>query len=171
MSKFVFAPEPLEIDNFRDGFFELQIKEIGLYKHQTIESQDKVAIQTPKILTKSEAKSRRPLLLKVLLPVSKLFFSEQSQRRKSAMRILREERKLSRGQAILWGLKNRAKAHGLLRSISKTVSILAVDAFRASFATSLRLFVVYPLRLTRKALAMMATRKKDTESDENIIAR
>lgn len=167
MSKFAFAPEPLEINNFRDGFFELQIREIGLYKHQTMDSKDEVAVQPPKILTKSEAKTLRPLLIKILSPVSRLFFSEQSQRRKSAMRILREERNLSRGQAIRWGLKNRAKTCGLLRSICKTVAILAVDAFRATFATALRLFFIYPFRLARKASAVMTTtRKRDSEAGE-----
>ena len=72
MSKFVNSKSMKEIDNFRPGYFELQIKSIGLY------SESPVSVVTPKTLSKEEMMSRRPLLLKVFLRMSKLFFSEKA---------------------------------------------------------------------------------------------
>lgn len=76
MSKFVFGKNLTELEGFRDGFFEFHMKEIGLYK----DSNDKaaqLAPVVPNVLTKQEAQKQRPLVLKVLLPIAKLFFSEQ----------------------------------------------------------------------------------------------
>lgn len=75
MSKFVNAPNRTEIENFRPGYFELQVKGIGLYTDDETET---VAATTPKTLTKKEVQAKRPMMLKVLLPVLKLFFSEQA---------------------------------------------------------------------------------------------
>lgn len=75
MSKFVFGVNTTEISNFRDGFFELQLKEIGLYKER--EDSTIGTVVTPKVYSKLEAKKQRSLILKVLIPVSKIFFSEQ----------------------------------------------------------------------------------------------
>jgi len=75
MSKFGLAENTTEIENFRPGFFELQIKEIGVYKDQNDIKLDDLV--TPKVLSKDEASKRRPLVVKLLLPVSKLFFTEQ----------------------------------------------------------------------------------------------
>lgn len=63
------------------------------------------------------------------------------------MRLLREERRMSRGQAILWGVNRRSASYGILRSLGKTASILAVDTFRAIVLTSLKISLLYPLRL------------------------
>lgn len=165
MSKFAFGVKMTELENFRDGFFELQIKEFGLYKQKTEEaSQAATATSTtvaaPKVFTKVEAKKRRPLLLKVLLPLSKIFFSEQSQRRKSAMRILREERGLSRVAAIWWGFRSRAASFGIIPSLAKTVSIVLVDAFRTTISTALKISLLYPLRLLFRGLRVLTGKKK-----------
>jgi hypothetical protein len=74
LSKFVFGENMGEMQDFRPGFFELQLKEIGLYKEQAATAMD--ALASPQVLSEEEAKRRRPLLLKVLFPLSKLFFSE-----------------------------------------------------------------------------------------------
>lgn len=75
MSKFEFGGDLKAIDNFRDGFFELQIREIGLYQGQDTESF--MDVSYPEVMLKEEAKMKRPILLKVLRPVSRIFFSEQ----------------------------------------------------------------------------------------------
>jgi len=165
MSKFAFGVNTTELENFRDGFFELQIKEIGLYKRITQEASQAAtatatAVAAPKVLTKVEAKKQRPLLLKVLLPLSKIFFSEQSQRRKSAMRILREERKLSPAAAIWWGFRSRAASFGVIPSLAKTISILLVDTFRKTIATALKIIFLYPIQLLRKGLRVLTGKKK-----------
>lgn len=153
MSKFVFGKNLTTMENFRPGFFELQFKEIGLYKDAA--DAKSIEMTQPKVWSKDEAKKRRPLLLKMLLPISRIFFSEQSQRRKSAMRILTQERKLSRPQAILWGLRSRAQSYGYLPSLIKTLAILVTDSFRSIFSLSLRVGVVYPLRLIRATVQVI----------------
>ena len=105
--------------------------------------------KTRKVLegNKEEAEEKRPMVLKMLLPIAKIFFSEQANRRKSAMRKLREERKLSRFQAIAFGIKWRKHSMGIVPSICKTLGILSIDAFRAVVKNALKIVVVYPLRV------------------------
>merc|ERR1711971_70565 len=99
---------------------------MGFYSDDVVPPVEHVAAQVPDTLSDREAAQQRPLLLKLLLPVAKLFFSEEARRRKSAMRILREERGLTRGQAILFGI--RARQHmGRIRSAMKTLGILSAD--------------------------------------------
>lgn len=81
------------------------------------------------------------------------------------MRILTKERKLTRIQAILWGLKNRSKNYGVIRSMAKTVSILAIDTFRTLVLTVLKICLVYPIRLARNS-ALLLKRKKATRAAE-----
>ena len=87
MSKFVFNTTTTELDNFRDGYFDFHIREIGLYK-TTPSMQQLSSISTaattirtetlaPKIFTKDETKKNRKVPLKILLLVAKIFFSEQ----------------------------------------------------------------------------------------------
>jgi hypothetical protein len=79
MSKFVFAEQTTELPDFRDGYFELQIKEIGLYKRDSKRLYGGViqAMARPIVYTKRQAQAQRPILIKFLTPVFKLFFSEQ----------------------------------------------------------------------------------------------
>jgi hypothetical protein len=72
MSKFAFGVNMTEFENFRPGFFEVQLRDIGFYK-----SDINLQVETPQVLSKKEAEKQRNLLLKVLFPVAKLFFSEQ----------------------------------------------------------------------------------------------
>jgi hypothetical protein len=87
MSKF--AWEGGELANFRDGVFQVHIKEIGVYydqngKEVTASTLTKAAATTTTaataklgILSKNESRRKRPLVLKVLTPVATvLFFSE-----------------------------------------------------------------------------------------------
>ncbi|KAL7525945.1 hypothetical protein ACHAXR_001235 [Thalassiosira sp. AJA248-18] len=160
LSKFQMAENTTELENFRPGFFDMHIQRIGFYhggdddggaatpvvekEMMTLSSSPSV----PETLTKEEAERKRPLVLKMLLPVAKIFFSETANRRKSAMRILREERGMSRGKAILFGIQSRKQSMGgLVPSVIKTVGILSIDAFRAVFKNILKIVFVYPLRV------------------------
>ncbi|KAL9183350.1 hypothetical protein ACHAXT_005137 [Thalassiosira profunda] len=149
MSKFKMAQNTTELDGFRPGFFDMHIQRIGFYNGEGEGSVpvEKMSSNVPKTLSKEEAEKKRPLLLKLLLPVAKIFFSEKANRRKSAMRILREDRGLSRGKAILFGIRSRKKTLGTLQSIMKTAGILGVDAFRAVFLFGIKLVLLYPLRI------------------------
>jgi hypothetical protein len=78
LSKFQMATNMTEFQNFRPGYFELQIKEIGVYKAKGATSDAATSsIELPATLTKKEADDNRPAALKILFPILKLFFNEQ----------------------------------------------------------------------------------------------
>jgi hypothetical protein len=79
MSKFVFAEQTTELPDFRDGYFELQMKEMGLYKRDSKRLYGGViqAMTRPIVYTKRQAQAQRPILIKLLTPFFRLFFSEQ----------------------------------------------------------------------------------------------
>ncbi len=185
MSKFKMATNTTVIENFRPGYFDLRIQRIGFYKHvdqcdddtilETSSSNAAAVVpvketnpmgkealitdisnaNVPETLSKEEAARKRPLMLKLLLPMAKVFFSEQANRRKSAMRLLREERKMSRIRAILFGMQCRKKSvGGLIPSFLKTMRILSVDIFRAVLKSLLKVVLVYPLRLVGATVKM-----------------
>lgn len=146
MSKFVMAENTTEIENFRPGFFELQLKRIGFYKDKgTSKIEESVRVEIPKTLTKEEAEKKRPILLKLLLPVGRLFFSEKSNRRRSAMNILTNKRGMSRGKAILYGMKMRAGSYGMPTSIAQILAIISVDCARTIARFLIRVCLIYPL--------------------------
>ena len=147
MSKFQMAVNTTELVNFRDGFFNMNIQKIGFYKEGGDVPVEKMSSNVPDTLSKKEAEKKRPILLQMLLPVAKILFSEKANRRKSAMRILREERGLSRARAIIFGIKCRKESMGIIPSVCKTLGILAIDSFRAVVFTVLKIVLVYPLRL------------------------
>lgn len=92
MSKFILGVNTTELENFRDGYFDFHVREIGLYYEPSssvknddgghentksdVEAPSSQRISPPKVLTKEEAKKKRSVVVKVLLPLSKLFFSE-----------------------------------------------------------------------------------------------
>jgi hypothetical protein len=110
----------------------------------------------PDTLSREEAMRKRPILLRMLLPVIRLYFSEKASRRRSAMRILRTDRGMGRLGAILLGMRYRRSSRrgagggamgGMLPSAAETARILGVDALRSVVGTVLGVGVVYPLRL------------------------
>lgn len=91
MSKFQIATNATEFENFRPGYFELQIQEIGVYTDSDSDSVSSAVanddasaettppttiatIETPMTLTKEEAERNKPTALKILFPIAKLFF-------------------------------------------------------------------------------------------------
>lgn len=169
LSKFLFGQGLTELENFRPGFFELHIREIGFYKQgDNVSTTPEAAVATanivpqadpPKVLTREQAKKRRSLLLKLLLPLSKLFFTEKSQRRKVAMKVLLEKRGLNRGQAMWFGFQSRRQSFGILPSLAQTLSIVAVDVFRSIVGIALRVVLVYPLRMMSKVIGALNPKK------------
>ena len=73
MSKFQISPNANEIENFRPGYFELQLQTIGLYSNDAASLQ----VTGPITLPPAESKRKRPLIVKVLLPVISLLVSEE----------------------------------------------------------------------------------------------
>ena len=148
MSKFMMASNTTELENFRPGFFEVHIQKVGFYTTNDASVGEGTNV-LPETLSKEEANKKRPLALKLLLPVAKIFFSEQANRRRSAMKILRQKRRLNRINAIILGIQLRRKNMGLISSIIKTCGILSVDSFRAVIGSALRILFVYPLNFAR----------------------
>mmetsp|Transcript_11941 Transcript_11941/g.25861 ORF Transcript_11941/g.25861 Transcript_11941/m.25861 type:complete len:407 (-) Transcript_11941:112-1332(-) len=149
LSKFVMAQSTTELEDFRPGYFDMRIRRIGFYDDKgpsDVAKADASSGNVPDTLSKEEAERKRPLLLRILLPGAKLFFSEKANRRRSAMRILTEERGLGRGKAILFGVRSRKRSMGAFPSVMKTLGILTVDALRAVVFTCVKIVLVYPLR-------------------------
>mmetsp|Transcript_19382 Transcript_19382/g.35106 ORF Transcript_19382/g.35106 Transcript_19382/m.35106 type:complete len:489 (+) Transcript_19382:243-1709(+) len=162
LSKFQMGVNTTELENFRPGYFEMRIQRMGFYNTNgdaapavandanSNDGYDNASVidNVPDTLSKKEAQKKRPFLLKMLLPLAKVFFSEKANRRKSAMRILREERGLSRGKAILFGIRSRKRSMGgCIPSVFKTLGILTVDSFRAVALSVLKVVLLYPLRV------------------------
>merc|ERR1711920_501665 len=61
LSKFVISSNTTEMENFRPGFFEFQVKEIGAFKSGS----DALNIEFPGTLGKKEADKKRPLVFKI----------------------------------------------------------------------------------------------------------
>ena len=141
MSKFVIAQNMTSLQNFRPGYFELNLKEIGLYSRQPVQ------VDTPATLSTDEVKQKRTILLKVIFALSKTFFSEQANRRKSAMSKLTQKRHLSRPQAILFGIRLRASKSSLIGSMVQAVGIIGTDVFRAVVGYILRYGILKPVQI------------------------
>ena len=156
LSKFRSAQNMTVIDSFRPGFFEVQIKNIGVYSNALEEdgvlhvlSPDS-SLDPPRTLAKHEVEKNRPLPVKILLPLSKLFFSEQANRRRSAMKILRTQRGMSRLKAILFGIGVRSKKSGIAMAMMQALTILIMDTFRSISGVLLKYGLLAPLRLVAK---------------------
>jgi len=158
LSKFKMAQKTTVLEDFRPGFFDMHIQGIGFYHDQGVAIPAKEQIlssSVPDTLSKKEAQKKRPLLLKMILPISKILFSEKANRRKSAMRILREERNMSRSKAILFGIRSRKKSMGIFPSIIKSLGIISIDSFRAVIKNVLKLVLVYPFRVVGAFVRMV----------------
>lgn len=172
LSKFLMGLNTTTLEDFRPGYFELQVQQIGFYNTEggkgIVDSDEKVMESVtdknrnspllPDTLSKEEADKKRPLILKLLLPIAKLFFSEKSNRRRSAMNILRQKRNMSRSKAILFGIKSRRKSMGLVRSVGKTIGIVSVDVSRTIVKEFLKVVVGFPLKMISKLIR--AVKKK-----------
>ena len=158
MSKFQIAANTAELENFRDGYFDLQIQQIGMY----CDEKESRALDAPLvegiINVETESKEstlrKRPVLLKVLGPVLKFFFSEKASRRKRAMKLLKEERGLSRIQAMIMGAKMRSK--NPVQSFSQLIAILFNDIARFLFFNTLKVCVVYPIAFLRRSILFLS---------------
>eukprot|EP00980_Cylindrotheca_fusiformis_P029508 scaffold23496_cov188-Cylindrotheca_fusiformis.AAC.6 len=156
LSKFLISSTVKEIEDFRPGFFELQVKEIGVFVDGNVPAE----IEFSGTLEKDVAEKKKPLVLKVLGPIAMVFFSEKRRRRASAMRILVEKRGFSRLQAIRFGVQLRARQKGRLVAVSQALGTLAKESILLVLSSTLRLFLVYPILLLRKVINLFKGPKK-----------
>ena len=157
LSKFVIGVNTTELENFRPGFFDLQIRQIGFYNNANTNKEDMPGVVSVDTLSKAEVDKRRPLLLKILLSISKLFFSEKANRRRSAMKLL-QKRGFSRPKAILWGIKTRAAGTSFVPSLLKAAAIVGIDSFRTVLGTALKVCLFYPFVFLGKFVKLIKKR-------------
>jgi Complex I intermediate-associated protein 30 (CIA30) len=76
LSKFTIAEHMTAMPNFRPGFFELLLKDIGLvYKNATAAAAPvSLAVAS---LSKMDAMAKRPILIKTLMPLSRIISTEK----------------------------------------------------------------------------------------------
>ena len=78
LSKFEMSSTPKELENFRPGYFELQIREMGVYsENDGGKSTEITTVQAIKTLSKEESEKNRSFVAKMLFPVFKVLFSEK----------------------------------------------------------------------------------------------
>jgi hypothetical protein len=155
LSKFMISSTGKGIENFRPGYFEVQVKEIGFF----IDGDSPVTIDFPGTLEKKEAEAKKPLILKLLGPVAKVLFSEKSRRRASAMRIL-NKRGFSKLQATRFGIELRAQRKGWPVAIAQALGIFVKEGISLALFWTLRISVVYPLLLVRKVINLLTKPKR-----------
>mmetsp|Transcript_6163 Transcript_6163/g.15241 ORF Transcript_6163/g.15241 Transcript_6163/m.15241 type:complete len:444 (-) Transcript_6163:161-1492(-) len=156
MSKFRIMANATELANFRPGYFELQIRDIGLYTNVAeVLPSGATAIDAPSTVTKEEALRKRPLLLRVLLPAAKLFFSENRNRRKSATRILKERWGLSRWGVTRFGFRRRAAGRGLAVALAQSLVESVAGTARLVAFWTLKIALFYPLVAIRRTLNLL----------------
>lgn len=75
LSKFSMAEQMTAMPNFRPGFFELLLKDIGVvYKNAAAAAPSSLTVAS---LTKMDANAKRPMLIKTLMPLSRIIFTEK----------------------------------------------------------------------------------------------
>jgi hypothetical protein len=63
------------------------------------------------------------------------------------MKLLMEERGMSRPQAIMFGIRKRAQSYGMPRSLLSYGGIVLADTFRAVFRAVINYGIFFPLRI------------------------
>ena len=164
LSKFQMAANMTTLDNFRPGYFEVQLQEIGVYTASATASTSSTTLfETPKTLTKKEADKKKPLLLKILGPVFKVIFSEQKNRQKSAVRILKK-RGMGRFAIARYGFQRKVANKGLIFGVLQSLvdGLSAAAGFVALW--TLKLAIFYPLVAIRRTMKLIKgkTTKKST---------
>ncbi|OEU18222.1 hypothetical protein FRACYDRAFT_236493 [Fragilariopsis cylindrus CCMP1102] len=175
LSKFQIQKNVTQLDNFRDGYFNLHIKEIGVYNANNANNEQMDAandngtkttatatattgaanLLTTQTLTKEEAKNKRPLLLKILSPIATLFFNEKRNRRKSATKILRDKRGFSRMQIVKFGFQRKVKSNGIIVALGQFMIGTVSELARFVLYWSLRIGVIVPIQTIQRIVKQM----------------
>ena len=138
-----------EMEDFRAGYFDLHIQRIGFYKDAptTVDVQQAGDPSNSDNLLMPWRMGTNPnssVLVKLVSSVLRLVFSEQANRRRSAMTIWTQKRGLTRIQTMVLGIQIRRKRMGLFRSVFTTTCIVLSDLTRTVMAWVLRYAVFYP---------------------------
>ena len=166
LSKFQIGANVTELDNFRPGFFEIQLKEIGVFGRQRADANDKnrtkmVQNRTVQTLSKEEADRKRPVLVRALSPLFTLLFSEKKRRRDSARRLLKE-RGYTQYQIARYAFKRRIQQKGIAGAIIQTIGLTFQDCIRFVLGSMIRFTLFYPTVLLFRIINWLPTLFKKT---------
>lgn len=164
-SKFVIDSKMSQLENFRNGSFQLDIAEIGAYSDGgMMNGLDEQAVVAPVALSDAESKKRQPLLLRVLLvPLFGVLFSETRRRRRRAYQLLRlrSPNQLACMKAG-WAFKRNLRGQGFMQSLFHVVTEAASSTLAASVTLSARILLFPVLRLARKRREKKTTKQEGT---------
>jgi len=165
------------MDNFRDGFFRVDLNEIGVYG----EFWPRLTVPPPVLLPPpSDANPSRPnsansnnVLLKALAPVSRFVFNEKARRRGRARQLLKDSKKVDSlfearlyGQKVIKrGVKNMPPALARTQGFTE----LARDAIASILVFPLRLLfrlIFTTLRLIKRITKKWHRPRKDPMIDD-----
>jgi len=143
LSKFVIGLNTTVLEDFRPGFFNLNIQRIGFYTDSTSDLPQ--VLLSPPTLTKDEMNRKRSLLLRLLLPIIKNIFSEQTNRRKFAKKLLMQKRNYNQMQVIAYGIRVKTHRMGSAMAIWSTLCAGLADILRVLVKYFITICIFYPL--------------------------
>lgn len=164
-SKFA-APSSIDsatlVQNFRPGFFRVDLYEIGAYG-----SDKELAKPLPAtgVTSRPNSASNPNPIFKLLRPISSIVFSEERRRRDRARQLLVDTRSsvTSKLQARIYGqrvIKRGMKAHSPATAVIEGLRELATDVFAALLEFPLRLVfrsIFFAASLPRRLKALLAS--------------
>jgi len=163
MSKFQIASNLTELADFRPGYFELQLQEIGVYSKEAATGS---SMETPETLTKKEADENKPLALKILFPIAKLFFNEKRSRQKSATKFLKK-RGLGRFAIAKFGFQRKVASKGIAIALAQSLVGLVATMARLVVFYALKFALFYPLVAIRRTMNKLKKSKSKTKAEAN----
>ncbi|CAE7816980.1 unnamed protein product [Symbiodinium microadriaticum] len=160
VSKFVISEQMQTLDDFRNGTFQLDIAEIGVFSR----SSALVGMEgAPETLADQEVKRNRPLVQKLLFPLLGLFFSEAVRRRRRAAALLKQ-RGVGPWKRFRFSWRVLRAQQG--RSPVAASAVILLRAVRACAAFVLGL----PLRLLLFPIFRLQARKERKKLQEKLKA-
>mmetsp|Transcript_103693 Transcript_103693/g.278622 ORF Transcript_103693/g.278622 Transcript_103693/m.278622 type:complete len:423 (-) Transcript_103693:106-1374(-) len=177
-SKFIIDTRMTQLEDFRNGTFQLDIGEIGAFASEASSAEVPAsasastappasstaaeALQAPGALSEREAKKKQPFLVRaLLLPLFGLLFSEAGRRRRRAAAILRE-RGASRADIVAasWRFKRNLRGKGLVSAALLSVGEGLSAAVVGALGLTVKLTIFPVMRLVRRRRERQELRAK-----------
>ena len=164
------------LKNFQEGFFRVDIKEIGVFGSFWPKLRHPPDVQVPRPCLSNpsqpnSANSQNFVVKSLVSPLSSLVFSEKARRRQRARTLLQKKKNKSPIEARLWGqqvIKRGIKNQTLLAATVDGVKDLSRDIAAAIFAFPLRLLfriIFKTLRFSRYIKTKLSPPKKQDSED------
>ena len=165
ISKFMISESMETIDDFRDGFFSMDVKDIGFYGGDGGSGQPgELASETI-----AEGDAKRPMPVVILSPIFKLFFNEKSRRRRAAyLKLLERKRtrsstKFPRLSLTSNSFKSRCKSYGKASATMTYSKRFAADGVKFILGKALKVGVFYPVKAVFKVKKIVTGGDKNSE--------